>query len=132
MKKSTGLFLFLIAFSLIACSKKYQEEITVVSTEEMKTLRNLEEVQLIDVRTKAEYDAGHLVNSQNIDYNSPTFDDDIAGLDKEKPVVLYCQKGGRSAKCAQKMHDAGFKKVYDLKGGFSKWQFQKLELDLNL
>lgn len=133
MKKST-IFLFLVCLTLniFGCSEQKEGEITLVSTEEMKTLLELEDVQLVDVRTKAEYNLGNLVNSQNIDFNSPTFNDDIAGLDKEKPVILYCKKGGRSAKCAKKMQKAGFKKIYDLKGGFSKWQFEKLDLDLNM
>lgn len=128
MKKLT--FLLLIVLLISSCENKQTGEITVVSTEEMQSILDLQEVQLLDVRTQDEYNKGHLTNSQNIDFNSPTFDKDIAGLNKDKPVILYCQKGGRSAKCAEKMQLAGFKKIYDLEGGFSKWQFKVLQLNL--
>ena len=84
----------------------------------------LDNVQLVDVRTPEEFQAGYIAEAQNIDFMSPTFEEDIKTLDKEKPVLLYCQKGGRSAKCAEKMKDLGFKKIYDLQGGFSKWKHE--------
>ena len=43
-------------------------------------------------------------------------------LDINKPVYLYCKVGGRSGKAAKKLKEAGFTKVYDLKGGFDKWK----------
>lgn len=131
MKNSTIVFLLVLCFNFLGCSQSNQQEIKVVSTEETKILLDLKDVQLIDVRTKEEYDSGHLEKAQNIDFNSPTFDAQISGLDKDKPVVLYCKSGGRSAKSAQKMHDAGFKNIYDLEGGFLNWQSKKLALDLN-
>jgi len=128
MKKSTLVFVLIIALGIFSCTNETEGSITLVSTEEMQTLIDLENVQLVDVRTPEEHDKGHLSNSQNIDFNSPTFDVDISVLDKEKPVILYCAKGGRSAKCAEKMLKAGFKKIYDLEGGFSKWQHVDLDI----
>ncbi|WP_179333219.1 rhodanese-like domain-containing protein [Winogradskyella costae] len=104
-------------------SSSADAEIKLITAQEMQSILELEEVQLIDVRTPKEYEGGYIANAQNIDFMSPTFDDDIIKLDKDKPVILYCQSGGRSAKCAQKMKDAGFKKIYDLKGGISQWKF---------
>ncbi len=99
------------------------QEIKLITAEEMKSILELEDVQLIDVRTPKEYEGGYISNAQNIDFMSPTFDEDITRLDKDKPVILYCKSGGRSSKCAKKMKDAGFKKIYDLKGGISQWKF---------
>ena len=75
----------------------------------MQSILELEDVQLVDVRTPLEHDEIRIANSQNIDYMSPTFDEDINKLDKNKPVILYCKSGGRSAKCAKKLKDAGLK-----------------------
>ncbi|REE27197.1 rhodanese-related sulfurtransferase [Winogradskyella pacifica] len=104
-------------------SSPADSEIKLITADEMQSILELEDVQLIDVRTPKEYEGGYIANAQNIDFMSPTFDDDITKLDKNKPVILYCKSGGRSAKCAKKMKDAGFKKIYDLKGGISKWKF---------
>ncbi|WP_290697853.1 rhodanese-like domain-containing protein [Lacinutrix sp.] len=130
MKKSVTIVVLFMVISMFNCIPKRQQGITVVSTEEKKILLDLDKVQLVDVRTSAEYKAGHIANSQNIDFNSPSFQDDIAALDKEKPVILYCQKGTRSAKCANEMAKAGFKLIYDLEGGFSKWEHINLDLKL--
>jgi rhodanese-related sulfurtransferase len=103
-------------------SKVNNGEVKLVTAAEMQSILELEDVQLVDVRTPKEYDEIRISNSQNIDFQSPTFDEDISKLDKEKPVILYCRSGARSAKCAKKLKDAGFEKIYDLQGGISKWK----------
>ncbi len=115
--------LVLTVTSLTSCldKKEVGTDVKLVTAEEMQSILELEDVQLVDVRTSEEYDEAHIVNAQNIDFNSPTFEEDITKLDKTKPVILYCKSGGRSAKCAKKLKEAGFKKVYDLEGGISKW-----------
>jgi len=116
------ILIFAVIFTLVSCENNTEGVITEVSPEEMDLILDLEKVQLLDVRTAEEFDLGHIINAQNIDINSSSFDTDIELLDKEKPVVLYCKSGNRSAKCAKKMKEAGFKKIYDLKEGFSKWK----------
>ena len=127
-----GCLLLTIGF-VVSCveGKTSETEVKLVTDEEMQSILELEDVQLVDVRTKTEYEKEHIVNSQNIDFNSPTFDDDIARLDKAKPVILYCKGGTRSAKCGKKLKEAGFEKVYDLEGGISKWRHSdKLEIEV--
>ncbi|MBU2927336.1 rhodanese-like domain-containing protein [Winogradskyella psychrotolerans] len=97
-------------------------EVQLVTAAEMQSILKLEDVQLIDIRTPEEHEDMHIVNSQNIDFKSPTFDEDISKLDKAKPVILYCNSGRSSAKCARKLEAAGFEKIYDLEGGLSKWK----------
>ncbi|MFK7782322.1 rhodanese-like domain-containing protein [Psychroserpens sp.] len=128
MKKITIVFGLLFAIFLFSCEQDTQSEIKVISPEEMQTLLELDDVQIVDVRTPEEYRNGFIDNSQNIDFKSPTFDEDITRLDKTKPVVLYCKSGGRSAKCSKKLKDAGFVKIYDLNGGITQWKFKGLEL----
>ena len=112
-----------------SCEEQPNAEIQIVTAEEMQELTEIEDVQLVDVRTPEEFESGFISKAQNIDYNSPSFDNEIEKLDKSKPVIVYCQKGGRSAKCAQKMKDAGFVKIYDLEGGLAKWKYKGMALD---
>ena len=121
--KISILCLFLLSL-VNSCEQKPSNEVQVISADEMQTLMNIEEAQLVDVRTPEEYEQGHIDNSQNIDFRSPTFDEDIAKLDKSKPIVLYCNTGKRSAKCAAKMRGLGFVKLYDLDGGISQWKYE--------
>ena len=125
MKKTITFFCLLFAMSLsTSCleTKGAATDVKLVTAEEMQSILELEGVQLVDVRTPEEHSKEHIVNSQNIDFSSPTFDEDITKLDKKKPVILYCKGGNRSAKCAKKLKDAGFEKVCDLEGGISKWK----------
>ncbi|MEM5565513.1 rhodanese-like domain-containing protein [Psychroserpens sp. AS72] len=117
--------LFAFAFS---CKEAPQSEVIMVSAEEMQELLELEDIQLVDVRTPEEYETGFIEHSQNIDYMSPTFDEDLTKLDKTKPIMVYCKSGGRSGKCSKKLKDAGFIKVYDLEGGITKWEFEGNEI----
>lgn len=78
--------------------------------------------QLIDVRTPGEYAAGKLPASKLIPINSPDFQAQVAKLDKNKPVLVYCAVGGRSRSATSLLLRMGFKQVYDLKGGIQAWQ----------
>lgn len=130
MKQVLIVLTLMLTFTVTSCKDDSQSDVKLVSPEEMQTLLELEDVQLIDVRTPEEFKEGNIPTAQNIDYNSPTFDEDITKLDKTKPVILYCKSGGRSAKCAKKMEEAGFVKVYDLDGGISKWQHEGYDVEI--
>lgn len=80
-------------------------------------------VQLIDVRTKLEYKSGHIENAINIDFfDRANFNENFAGFDREQPIYLYCRSGNRSQRTAKKLLEIGFKKIYDLKGGYKAWK----------
>lgn len=85
-------------------------------------LTTTEGVQLIDVRTPEEFNAGHLLNARMIDWNSPDFDAQASRLDKQKPLMLYCAVGGRSAQAAARLKSMGFQQITDMKGGFNAWK----------
>lgn len=129
MKRFSIIFLLTLAIGLTSCKNNTDTDINIVSPEEMKSLIEMDDVQLVDVRTEAEYNLEHIANSQNIDVRSPNFDQEIIKLDKEKPVLVYCRSGKRSAKCVEKLKDAGFVKIYDLNGGIAKWKYQGLQVE---
>lgn len=86
----------------------------------LKTLGN--QAILIDVRTPSEFNQGKIPNAINLNYYSSTFKNQVAQLDTSKIAFIYCKSGGRSAKAAKVFIQSGFKKVYDLKGGFSNYK----------
>jgi rhodanese-related sulfurtransferase len=85
-------------------------------------------IQLVDVRTLEEYKGNHLKGAQNICVTSDDFKEKVKILDKNKPVYVYCYKGGRSAEAAIQLKDLGFTKIYDMDGGILLWEENKLEL----
>lgn len=84
-------------------------------------LSDLEEYQLIDVRTPAEFAKGAIEGAINHDYYANDFKAEMEKLDRNKPTLIYCQKGGRSAAALEILGELGFQKVWELDGGYSKW-----------
>jgi rhodanese-related sulfurtransferase len=74
---------------------------------------------LIDVRSPAEYAAGHLAGARNIPVQEIRARAAEVGP-KQTPVVGYCASGSRSAAAAMLLRSAGFAKVVNL-GPMSAW-----------
>lgn len=85
-------------------------------------------IQLIDVRTPEEFKGNHLKVAQNICITSADFKEKVKILDKNKPVYVYCNRGGQSAQAAIALKELGFTKIYDMEGGILLWEENKLEL----
>ncbi len=116
-------FLALIPFAMASCQSQNTaaEQVLPPDTYQQK-LQAEEEVQLLDVRTPKEYEEGHIDGAVNIDYFDENFLQQVEQrFDKNKPVMLYCRSGNRSAKATAIMEEAGFTEIYDLKGGFKAW-----------
>lgn len=126
-----SIFLFLL-FSCANVQKDPQdtkgEIVEVMPPKAMhEILRNDTDAQLVDVRTEEEYSVSHLKDAQNICVTDADFKERVATLDKQKPVYVYCKKGGRSAKAANILQEMGFTKIYDLQGGINEWEANKLQ-----
>lgn len=103
--------------SLFGINSKTNNNIKVLDVPTFKTAVSKDKVQLIDVRTANEYNAGCIKKAKNIDIFSGKFTSEVNKLDKEKPVYVYCRSGGRSKRASKKIAALGFKEIYDLKGG---------------
>ncbi len=113
----TIFFLSLLAFS---CTANSQNKLKPDAFEQM--LKSDATVQLIDVRTPSEFQGGHIDGALNLNIQDAEFAQKMEQLDKNRPVMVYCAKGSRSADAATRFNKAGFPKVYDLKGGITAWQ----------
>ncbi len=115
-------------FTLAACNAGTSQSLLDVDKFEAK-LNAATDAQIVDVRTPEEFNGGHLLNASNINVDDAAFDSKISKLDKSKPTFVYCLAGGRSANAVKKMQDAGFKEVYDMKGGFRAWSGARKPVD---
>ena len=77
---------------------------------------------ILDVRTPSEYNAGHIDDATNVNYNASDFVQQLNKLDKKDMYLLYCASGNRSSKALNKMKELGFTKIYHLKKGYSGWK----------
>jgi len=72
---------------------------------------------IIDVRTRNEYNNGHLKKTDyNYDMSSSDFEENVEKLDKDKNYFLYCRTGARSGRATQMMKRKGFEHVYNIGG----------------
>lgn len=78
-------------------------------------------VVILDVRTKEEFEEGHIANAININVESNTFLSEIAKLDKSKTYAVYCRSGRRSADAVAKMSNEEFISLANLNGGVIDW-----------
>lgn len=78
-------------------------------------------IQLIDVRTPDEFASGNITEAINIDFYSKDFLKVLEQLDRDRPILVYCKSGGRSAKTCAQLKMLKFKEVYELKGGYTAW-----------
>lgn len=86
-----------------------------------EAMQSLENAILLDVRTPAEFDQGHLQGAMNFDIQKSDFVSRIESLDPDKPYLLYCKAGGRSANALRLMQTLGFDRVHHLAGGYIAW-----------
>lgn len=78
--------------------------------------------QVLDVRTSEEYRQGSIKGSMNINAQDGAFKQKVDTLDKEGVYLLYCKSGKRSKQACDTMVEMGFKTVFNLKGGLSRWR----------
>jgi rhodanese-related sulfurtransferase len=94
-----------------------------VSKEEFKAFMSENDTyQLIDVRTPGEFSGGNIEGAKNIDFMNDSFEQEIQGLNKAIPTLIYCQSGGRSGKALKVFGKNGFQLVLELEGGYSNWK----------
>jgi len=86
-------------------------------------------VAVLDVRTEEEYKEGHIKGSMNIDIHSPSFEDKVSNLNKERNYIICCASGARSANAAGIMKELGFKDVHNLSGGMIEWKKEGMEVE---
>lgn len=137
MKNLTKTFAIVLLLFIVGCNNSQKtpketkgETIEVVAPEAMyEVLKDNPNAQLIDVRTAEEHSVSHLKNSQNICVTDDDFKEKAMSLNKNEPVYVYCKKGGRSARAAKVLKDLGFTKIYDLQGGITAWDEQKLDTE---
>jgi thioredoxin 1 len=113
------LVLTMTVFPFCKAQSEYQVE---PARFKAKVESNLAAVTLLDVRTPVEYDRGHVAGAVLMDYNGGQFAAEMGKIDKNKPVFVYCQSGGRSSSAADELRKAGHREVYELKGGILAWR----------
>lgn len=125
MKRISILLLIIGVSSLVISCWAQKTGYKNVTADEFDSLIRQENVQILDSRTQAEYDEGHIQGAVLIDVNDSDFRSKaISALDKGKHVAVYCRSGRRSRLAAEILSKEGFK-VTNLDGGIISWKEAK-------
>lgn len=84
--------------------------------------RNSQELLVLDVRSEREYDRGHVPGAIHIPHTdlNQRFKE-LEGW-QQKPVVIYCETGGRARNAATLLQAHGFEQVFHLDGDMREWR----------
>ena len=82
-------------------------------------LEHGEELQLIDVRERFEWDVARLPGARLVSFG--TLPEALDTLDRDSAVVVYCKGGTRGRVAASYLADSGFQRVANLAGGIARW-----------
>lgn len=124
MIKTIYFLFFICAFSLglWACTGNQTEKFKNLSSDQFEDFIQSGNIQLVDVRTVAEYSEEHIPGSINLNVLDNDFGAHIDEvLQKDIPVAVYCRSGRRSRNAANILVKKGFK-VYNLDKGILDWK----------
>ena len=93
-----------------------------VNTTQATHLMNREDALVVDVREPNEFAAGHVLGAKNLPLARLSASGAELAKKKERPVIVYCDGGERSAKALAQLKKLGFTRVANLSGGLGAWQ----------
>lgn len=111
---------------LLPLLKKGAGGVPSLSATEAVALINRSNALVLDVRSEAEFAGGHIVDAKHISLD--TLAERLNQIKKyqDKPILVNCQRGMRSAKACEILRKAEFKQVHNLQGGLDAWLEAKL------
>ena len=121
--------LALLSGCTLSKTKKDTEDMTdkaayhKLSAEDAYEMMVSQEIVVVDVRTREEYDGGHIENAVLVPNESIGSEMPETLPDKEATLLIYCRSGHRSKDAAQKLLALGYQSVYDF-GGVIDWPYE--------
>jgi phage shock protein E len=120
----------ILAIALVACAFALPAAAAGPASIEPKALGERiawadQALYVLDVRTPEEYAAGHLPGAVNIPHDQLAARlGELSGA-RERDIVVYCRTGRRSTEALGVLDDAGFKRLFHLKGDYTRWTEEK-------
>ena len=96
-------------------------EVEQISVAELRRMiEERPELQVLDVRRPAEFNAGHAPRASNAPL-SPRLREEAARLDTARPLAVICAGGYRSSAATSLLRPLGFQNLYNVEGGTGAW-----------
>ena len=114
------LFSVILGFILFNEYKTITQKFKNISPQDAVFLIN-NDAFILDVRESSELDQGVIKNSKHINFSSVQTSLDSIKKFSDKPTIVYCKSGTRSAAISNMLSKNSFLEVYSMKGGFEAW-----------
>ena len=113
--------LIIISGVLLFFPKVLSRDNKVLGSKEVTLLINREPAMLVDVRSEADFRAGHITNAINIPLDQIEVQINKITSNSKKNIIVYCQKGVRSAQAFRLLNKLGLPKLFTIEGGLDAW-----------
>ena len=120
-----------VAFALIFSLNSISAELWTVSKLNESISKLDHELVLLDVRTQAEYDSGHILNAINISHEQILEDPELLAEYKDTQMVVFCRSGVRAGKVIQLLESIGFEDIIDIDGDMLAWSEAGYRMEVN-
>ena len=118
----------LFALGLSACGNKASVQ-KITATELSARIQTGENLFVLDVRSPAEFSAGHIPGAVNVPVAELTDHLDKMPADKNQELVVYCHSGKRASFAEELLLAQGFSNTKDLSGHFIEWRAKQLPVE---
>ena len=115
--------LFITLMILLLCHNSLMAHVESIDVLELqrKLESSTETIFLLVVRSKQEYQSGHIKNSINIPHDVLIKDINLIGEYRNEPLVVYCRSGVRAQLVIDKLLDNDFNHIIDINGDMLAW-----------
>ncbi len=117
----------LVLPSILKITGGYKE----VGTTEATRLMNEANTLILDVRSQAEFSAGHIGRAKHIPVDQLLKRMNEVEKSKSEPVLVYCKSGQRASMACRLLKKAGFTQLFNLAGGINAWVQADLPIEKN-
>lgn len=112
-----------LVFFLVMLINSFAKSGNQVSPQQAVQKMNHEDAIYVDVRESHEFKEGHAPDARHLPLGQVADKAEAQlGDYKDKPVIVGCQSGNRSARACSILRKQGFNQVYNLRGGIMAWK----------
>ncbi len=126
-KAALGVCLSFVLLVFVSCNIAAETESAarITPEEAHKRLSEPSPPPLVDVRTKEEYESGHLKNALLVPLDEIAqgdYAEKLGDIPKEQPIIVYCRSSRRSGRAQEFLVRDGYTNIINLSGGMIAWK----------
>ena len=123
-----GLGLVLVMLIKAELDHQANKGLSLSPSNAIRLMNNHGDALLIDIRTTADFNGGHIKGAKNMPLSD--FAKSVDGVKdfKDKPVLIYCNSGNTVARAIKLLKKAGFEEISNLEGGIAAWKEANMPL----